>query len=188
MAPSSGAPSQCSRALPIQYADYAVWQRAVAAGRGARGAARLLAAPARRSATRWSCPPTGRARRSRATRGRDLAVDLPAPLTAALKDLGRREGATLFMTLLAAFQVLLVSLQRPDGHRGGHADCRARAPRAGGADRVLRQHAGAALGPVGQSLAFASCWRGCATRRWAPTPIRTCPSRSWWRSWPPRAT
>ena len=34
-------------------------------------------------------------------------MDLPAPLTAALKELGRREGTTLFMTLLAAFQVLL---------------------------------------------------------------------------------
>jgi aspartate racemase len=34
-------------------------------------------------------------------------VDLPAPVTAGLKALGAREGATLFMTLLAAFQVLL---------------------------------------------------------------------------------
>ena len=34
----------------------------------------------------------------------------------------------------------------------------------------------------------ASCWRGCARPRWAPTRTRTCPSRSWWRSWRPSAT
>ena len=39
--------------------------------------------------------------------GARLALDLPAPVTQALKELSRREGATLFMTLLAAFQVLL---------------------------------------------------------------------------------
>ena len=39
--------------------------------------------------------------------GARLSFDLPAPLTQALKELSRREGATLFMTLLAAFQVLL---------------------------------------------------------------------------------
>ena len=39
--------------------------------------------------------------------GAHFAFDLPAPLTQALKELSRREGATLFMTLLAAFQVLL---------------------------------------------------------------------------------
>ena len=39
--------------------------------------------------------------------GAHLAFDLPAPLTQALKELSRREGVTLFMTLLAAFQVLL---------------------------------------------------------------------------------
>ena len=37
-------------ALPIQYADFAAWQRAAALRRGARGAARLLARAARRRA------------------------------------------------------------------------------------------------------------------------------------------
>ena len=32
---------------------------------------------------------------------------------------------------------------------------------------------------------FASCWPGCATRPWGPTRTRTCPSRSSWRNWPP---
>src|SRR4029077_19017507 len=41
------------------------------------------------------------------TRGARVALELPAPLLQSLKALGRGEGATLFMTLLAAFQVLL---------------------------------------------------------------------------------
>ena len=51
-----------------------------------------------------------------------------------------------------------------------------------GADRLLRQHPGAARGPGGRSDLPASCWRGCGRSRWAPTRTRTCRSRSWWRS------
>ena len=42
-------PRRC-RALPIQYADFAAWQRALAAGRGARGASSPAGAAARRRA------------------------------------------------------------------------------------------------------------------------------------------
>ncbi|HZW32444.1 MAG TPA: condensation domain-containing protein, partial [Isosphaeraceae bacterium] len=40
-------------------------------------------------------------------RGAARALELPAELVNQVRDLGRQEGATLFMTLLAAFQVLL---------------------------------------------------------------------------------
>jgi len=40
-------------------------------------------------------------------RGADLAMALPEELSRAVVDLSRREGVTLFMTLLAAFQTLL---------------------------------------------------------------------------------
>ena len=40
-------------------------------------------------------------------RGGERRLVLPAGLVAELKDLGRQEGATLFMTLLAGFHVLL---------------------------------------------------------------------------------
>src|SRR5262249_34498483 len=40
-------------------------------------------------------------------RGASFGFRLSAERTAALKDLGRREGATLYMTLLAAYAVLL---------------------------------------------------------------------------------
>ncbi len=52
--------------------------------------------------------PTDRPRPAVQTfRGSKLPVSLPAALVEELKALGRREGATLYMVLLAAFQVLL---------------------------------------------------------------------------------
>ena len=58
---------------------------------------------------RSSCRPIGpRPPRGELSRRAASAFDASAePLTRALKELGRREGATLFMTLLAAYQVLL---------------------------------------------------------------------------------
>jgi amino acid adenylation domain-containing protein len=93
--------------LPVQYADYAAWQRGWLSGdvleaqlgywRGA-----LAGAPAALEL------PTDRPRPPVQTyRGARRVLTLPADLTAALKDLSRKEGATLFMTLLAAFDVLL---------------------------------------------------------------------------------
>ena len=43
----------------------------------------------------------------RTDRGGRLTASIDAPLVRALKDIGRRQGATLFMTMLAAFQALL---------------------------------------------------------------------------------
>jgi amino acid adenylation domain-containing protein len=93
--------------LPIQYADYAAWQRGWLAGEELdrqlaywKGA--LAGAPAALDL------PTDRPRPSAQTFAGDRRVmTLPPALLGALKDLARREGATLFMTLLAAFDVLL---------------------------------------------------------------------------------
>ncbi len=93
--------------LPVQYADYAAWQRGWLRGealeeRVAWWRDRLAGAPPALEL------PTDRPRPSSLSqRGRGEAVSLDADLTAALMELGRRHGATLFMTLLAAFQVLL---------------------------------------------------------------------------------
>ena len=94
-------------ALPVQYADHAVWQRSRLAG-GAmerqvdfwRG--QLAGAPPLLEL------PTDRPRPAVATEGgARVAFELPAELAGALDALSRREGATLFMTLMAGFQALL---------------------------------------------------------------------------------
>ena len=93
-------------ALPIQYADYAAWQREWLQGEVLQK--QLGYWKSRLAGVSTLELPTDRARPPVAShQGAHLAFDLPGPLTGALKEMGRREGATLFMTLLAAFQVLL---------------------------------------------------------------------------------
>jgi amino acid adenylation domain-containing protein len=102
---ASGRPSPL-QPLTIQYADYAVWQRE-----------RLQGESLQRLVDYWSARlqgvaplelPTDRPRSpSAAPAGGTRDTVLPAALVEPLKELGRREGMTLYMTLLAAFQVLL---------------------------------------------------------------------------------
>jgi non-ribosomal peptide synthetase component F len=94
-------------ALPVQYADYAIWERQWLQGAALQTHLRywrecLASAPPELAL------PTDRARPPSAThRGASLRFDLPAVLCAALEGLARQEGATLFMVFLAAYQVLL---------------------------------------------------------------------------------
>jgi amino acid adenylation domain-containing protein/FkbM family methyltransferase len=93
--------------LPVQYADYAVWQREQLAGEVlnrqlAYWKARLADAPALLELpTDHPRPPV------QTYRGAAVPVELSAELLERLQALGRSEGATLYMTLLGAFQVLL---------------------------------------------------------------------------------
>ncbi|AUG07230.1 non-ribosomal peptide synthetase [Pseudomonas sp. S09G 359] len=93
--------------LPIQYADYAIWQRCwMEAGERERqlaywteqlgGEQSLLQLPHDRPRPAIS-----------SYRGQRCDIDIEPALTAALKQACRREGVTLFMLLLASFQVLL---------------------------------------------------------------------------------
>ncbi|MET0398889.1 MAG: non-ribosomal peptide synthase/polyketide synthase, partial [Longimicrobiaceae bacterium] len=93
--------------LPVQYADFAVWQRAWLSGEtleeqigywkdALAGAPPLLGIAVDR--------PRSAAQGTRAGMHRFV---LPATTAAGLRALSRREGATLFMTLLAAWQTLL---------------------------------------------------------------------------------
>ncbi|HEX2077791.1 MAG TPA: condensation domain-containing protein, partial [Longimicrobium sp.] len=92
---------------PVQYADYAVWQREQLRGEPlerelAYWRQRLSGAPALLDL------PADRPRPAVQTyRGAYERVELPAELLERLRALGRGEGATLFMVLLGAFQVLL---------------------------------------------------------------------------------
>ncbi|HEU4562901.1 MAG TPA: amino acid adenylation domain-containing protein, partial [Longimicrobium sp.] len=93
--------------LPVQYADYAVWQREQLAGEvldrqlaywkeRLAGAPELLELPTDRPR-----PPV------QTDRGASVPVGLSPELLERLHALGRSEGTTLYMTLLGAFQVLL---------------------------------------------------------------------------------
>src|SRR5688572_27833418 len=93
--------------LPVQYADYAVWQREQLEGEVldrqlAYWRERLADAPALLEL------PTDRPRPAGQTyRGATVPVELSPELLERLQALGRSEGATRYRTLPAAFQVLL---------------------------------------------------------------------------------
>ncbi len=95
--------------LPIQFADYAEWQRELIAGERLE---RLLAYWTTALADLPTLAlPTDRPRPPVASfRGGQLEFEIDEELVRALAELSRREDATLFMTLLAAFQVLLYRL------------------------------------------------------------------------------
>jgi amino acid adenylation domain-containing protein len=111
----------------LQYTDYSVWQQtrfdqgALTEGlaywrRALAGAPGLLALP------------TDRPRPAAASyTGAQFAFVLPPDLTAAVRSRARAEGCTLYMVLLAAYQVLLARLS---GQRevlvGSHVACRPR--------------------------------------------------------------
>jgi hypothetical protein len=95
--------------LPIQYADYAIWQRQWLEG-----------AELERHLAYWrevlggNLPvlnlPTDKPRpRGQTFKGATAGFRLPLEIAEALKDPQRHEGVTLFMTLLAAFVSLLYS-------------------------------------------------------------------------------
>ncbi|MFL5357820.1 amino acid adenylation domain-containing protein, partial [Archangium sp.] len=110
---TSGQPSTLP-ALPVQYADYAAWQRGW-----------LRGAPLEAQLAYW------RQHLSGAPRALELPTDKPRPavqshrgasetariskeLAEALKALGQREGATPFMVLMATWQVLLARYSGQD--------------------------------------------------------------------------
>jgi amino acid adenylation domain-containing protein len=92
--------------LPIQYSDFAVWQRRHLQGETL--AAQLAYWRERLAALPALDLPTDRPRRPvQSFRGSRVPVVVPGRLAAAVTALGQEERATVFMTLLAAFFVLL---------------------------------------------------------------------------------
>jgi non-ribosomal peptide synthetase component F/alpha-ketoglutarate-dependent taurine dioxygenase len=93
-------------ALPLQYADFARWQREWLEGE--RLAALLGYWERQLAGSRALQLPTDRPRPTVQTfRGARQSFVYPPALVESLKALGAREGATLFMTLLAGFKTLL---------------------------------------------------------------------------------
>jgi amino acid adenylation domain-containing protein len=100
-----GAPSPLP-GLPIQYADYAVWQREWLQGEVLE--AQLAYWREQLAGVPELALPLDHPRPAIQTfRGARHALRISQPMTEALKALSQREGVTLFMTLLAAFQTLL---------------------------------------------------------------------------------
>ncbi|HEY0375487.1 MAG TPA: amino acid adenylation domain-containing protein [Pyrinomonadaceae bacterium] len=104
---SQGLPSPLPE-LPIQYADYAHWQREWLSGDVLEQQLSYW-----REQLGGELPvlelPTDRARPSvQSYRGGQLSFEVNEEVTTRLKELSQRQGATLFMTLLSAFQVLLM--------------------------------------------------------------------------------
>jgi len=104
---SQGRPSPLPR-LPIQYADFAVWQREWLSGKVLESQLEYW-----RKQLEGSEPglelPTDRPRPlEQSFRGGRHSVSFSKDLLASLKRLSQQEGATLYMTLLAAFGALLL--------------------------------------------------------------------------------
>ncbi|MFF0519186.1 non-ribosomal peptide synthase/polyketide synthase [Actinomadura nitritigenes] len=93
-------------ALPVQYADFAVWQRRwltgeVLEGQLAYWREQLADAPVLDLPTDRPRPPV------RSTAGDTVEVTVPPEVADGLRAVARDAGATMFMTVLAAYMVLL---------------------------------------------------------------------------------
>jgi amino acid adenylation domain-containing protein len=102
---SQGRPSPLAE-LPVQYADYAIWQRQWLQGEVLEQ--QLGYWRERLSGIETLELPTDRLRPAVASfQGESVSFELGKQLTGRLRELARREEATLFMVLLAAYQVVL---------------------------------------------------------------------------------
>lgn len=103
---SQGQPSPLPE-LPVQYADYAIWQRQWLRGEILEQQLQFWSGQLSGAPPRLQLP-TDRARPEVASfRGALLGFELSAALLAGLEELARQEGCTLFMVVLAAYQMLL---------------------------------------------------------------------------------
>ena len=173
--------------LPVQYGDYAVWQRGRIAG--AEMAAQLAYWRERLAgadAGAEPSPPTGRVRPSRASRGsgcgrggrrghRRAARLGPPGGRHALHDAARRVPAPPR------------PLRRPGRRAGRLAHRRAEPDRARRAHRLLREHARAPRAISAGTRPSASCSAAPAKRPSGPSRTTSCPSSGWSRPSGPSA-
>ena len=179
---AAGRPSPLP-ALPVQYADYAVWQRSGCA-------ASVLEASSPTGGSSWrGLPPV-----------LELPTDRPRP---AVAELPRRAAAAS-----AARRAWPAALAGARPARGRHALHDAAGGVPGSCSRATagrttwssgspiagrtRTETEGLIGFFVNTLVLrtdcpairpsASCCSGCARWRWTPTPTRTCPSRSWSRT------
>ena len=93
--------------LPIQYADFALWQRQWLQQEVLETQLDYWKQQLQGASTLLQLPTDYPRSADQTFRGARQTLTIPQPLSQALYELSRREGVTLFMTLLAAFKVLL---------------------------------------------------------------------------------
>jgi len=103
----TGREADAPAALPLQYADYAVWQREWLRGETLEAQFDYWSKQFEGLSPVLELPLDHPRPKVRSLRGAFVPVEFNEDLTRGLKKLSRGEGATLFMTLLAAFQTLL---------------------------------------------------------------------------------
>jgi hypothetical protein len=103
---SNGRPSPLPE-LDIQYGDYAAWQRHSSSSELLQGQVAYWQKRLTGAAPVLELPIDHPRPVAKTYRGARYPVLIPPEYTEGLKDLSQREGTTLFMTLLAAFQALL---------------------------------------------------------------------------------
>jgi amino acid adenylation domain-containing protein len=101
-------------ALPVQYADFASWQREWLQGEALEAQLAYWRRQLGGGLPRVDLPADRPRPPVRSSRGGKLPLVLSEDLSAALRQLAQREGVTLYMVLLAGFQVLLHALVEQD--------------------------------------------------------------------------
>lgn len=104
---SAGLPSPLPE-LPIQYADFTLWQRDYLQGETLNTLLAYWKQHFSKPASALEFSPHRSEVREQTFQGATHFLQLPRSLVDALRALSRRTGTTLFMTLLGAFQVLLM--------------------------------------------------------------------------------
>ena len=93
--------------LEVQYGDYAVWQREEMDGGRMKGEEEYWKERLRGIGGAMRLPSDREREKEQSYRGRSEKVEVSGGVSEGLREMSRREGVTLFMSLLAAFNVLL---------------------------------------------------------------------------------
>ena len=100
--------------LPVQYADFTLWQRLAVSGELLESQLRYWREQLSGWPTQLELPADYPRSRGRTAAGASYAHTVPPVLAGRLRDLSQSERTTLFMTLVAAFKVLLARYSGQD--------------------------------------------------------------------------